>query len=104
MLSAYSNFTNDNAAMQYEKENTGWFKKTFTFLGAIFLQIPILFSQTLLISVKNIVSSIFPENGIENNHIVFNLQLFEKVQKNHLCPRVNQRTQGSKINVDLTFR
>ena len=43
---------------------TGWFKNTFAFLTVIFLQVPILFCPTLLISVNNIVSSIFPENGI----------------------------------------
>ena len=72
-------------------EDSGWSQKTKqnktkTFLDAIFQQVPIFLCQNLLISVNNIVFSIFPENDTENNHTVFKLQLFEKVNGNYLWP------------------
>ena len=39
-------------------------------------------------------------NGIENNEIVFKLQVFEKVDEIFLCPRVYQWTLGSSNKVD----
>ena len=65
------------------------------FWAPFFLRLLTSSVKLLLTPVKNDVSSIFHENGIENN--------LEKVNEIFLCPRVCQWTLGSSNKVGPKF-
>ena len=60
-------------------------KEKFTPGRHLSLASQVFFLSNLMESIDEIVSSIVPENGIENNHVIFRLQLglSEKVYENY---------------------